>query len=109
MKKRVWNWFLNKANGMFAIALYDKEENSITLIRDRFGIKPLYYTLRNNILIFASEIKSILKSGLFEPEFNQEVIDIYLGYRYTLEPYTFFKDIYQVESSNYIKFFINKK
>ena len=49
---------------MFAIALYDKEENSITLIRDRFGIKPLYYTLRNNILIFASEIKSILKSGL---------------------------------------------
>ena len=103
------DWFLNKANGMFAIALYDKEENSITLIRDRFGIKPLYYTLRNNILIFASEIKSILKSGLFEPEFNQEVIDIYLGYRYTLEPYTFFKDIYQVESSNYIKFFINKR
>ena len=50
--------FVNELNGMFAIAIYDKLENSLFLFRDRIGIKPLYYYHKDNELIFASEIKA---------------------------------------------------
>ena len=51
------NWFLERANGMFAIALYNTLENKLFLIRDRLGIKPLCYYRDNNKIIFSSEIK----------------------------------------------------
>lgn len=104
IQKKGIKWFLKKSNGMFSIAVYDRKKNKITLIRDRLGIKPLYYTIKNNTLIFGSEIKAILNSGLFEPEFNESAIDLYLGYRYVLEPYTFFKEIYQVKSGTFLEF-----
>lgn len=95
-------WFLKRANGMFAIGLYDTQEEKLYLLRDRMGIKPLYYTNKNNNFIFASEIKGILNSGLVEANFNEEAIDEYLGNRYIRAPYTFFKDIYQVNSGSYL-------
>lgn len=98
------NWFLEKANGMFAIALYNLSENKLFLIRDRLGIKPLYYYYDKNKLIFSSEIKGILSSGLVKAEFNESAVDEYLGNRYIREPYTFFKNIYQVNSGSYLIF-----
>lgn len=95
-------WFLKKANGMFAIGLYDTQEEKLYLLRDRMGIKPLYYTTQDDTLIFASEIKGILSSGLVRANFNEEAIDEYLGNRYIRAPYTFFKDIYQVNSGSYL-------
>lgn len=53
--------FLHKLRGMFAIAIWDKRTRSLKLIRDRIGIKPLYYSINDKRLIFASEIKAILK------------------------------------------------
>lgn len=97
------DWLLNVINGMFAFAIYDIKKNELFLIRDRFGIKPLFFTCSNDTIIFSSEIKGILSSGLIEPEFNEKAIDDYLGYRYVREPNTFFKEIYQVKSSTYIK------
>jgi asparagine synthase (glutamine-hydrolysing) len=97
-------WILREINGMFAFAVYDSKENKTYLIRDRFGIKPLYYTIANDVLIFGSEIKAILNSGLLEPEFNSDAIDEYLGNRSVREPYTFFKNIFQVRSSEYLIF-----
>ena len=88
------NWFLNRANGMFAIALYDDFEKELYLIKDRFGIKPLYYFSDENKLIFSSEIKGILASGLIEPSLNYAVIDEYLANRYVREPYSFFKTFF---------------
>ncbi|MDL2261885.1 asparagine synthase (glutamine-hydrolyzing) [Bacteroidales bacterium OttesenSCG-928-I21] len=98
------DWFLKKANGMFAFAAYNAESKETYLVRDRFGIKPLFYTTQNGILIFSSEIKGILNCGLLEPEFNTDAIDDYLGNRYMREPFTFFKNIYQLKSSHYIHF-----
>lgn len=95
--------FLLNSNGMFSIALYDDLKKELVLARDRMGIKPLYYYLDNDILIFSSEIKGILHSGLVEAYFNVEMIDEYLGYRYIREPYTFFRNIYQLESGCYMK------
>ena len=106
-------FFLKKANGMFAIGLYDLLKNKLYLLRDRLGIKPLFFFKGKKEFVFSSEIKAILKSGLVEAKFNEEAIDDYLGYRYVREPYTFFKGIYQVKAGNYIEvdenLLINKK
>ncbi len=96
-------WFLEKANGMFAISLYNVKEKKVYLIRDRFSIKPLYYTIQNDNLIYGSEIKCLLNSGLFKPKFNLDAIDEYLGNRMVREPFTFFENIYQVCGGEYLE------
>lgn len=93
---------LDESNGMFAFAAYDKLKHNLYLCRDRFGIKPLFYYMEENMLVFSSEIKGILWSGLVEAYLDEESIDDYLGYRYVREPYTFFKKIYQVPAGSYI-------
>ncbi|AZO93471.1 asparagine synthase (glutamine-hydrolyzing) [Halocella sp. SP3-1] len=95
-----FNEFLKKSNGMFAIALYDRVENELLLARDRLGIKPLFYYFDSEKIVFSSEMKGILGSGLVEAEFNESAIDEYLGYRYVREPYTFFNNILQLESGS---------
>ena len=70
--------FPTKLRGMFAIALWDETRRRAILARDRLGIKPLYYARRGDLLVFASELKSILASGLVEPELDYEAIDAYL-------------------------------
>lgn len=94
--------FLAKCNGMFAFAAYDTVNGKLYLCRDRLGIKPLYYCLYGDILIFSSEIKGILHSGLVKAKPDMVAIDEYLGYRYIREPYTMFKDIKQVEAGTYM-------
>lgn len=92
------HWFLEKANGIFAIALFNKHTQTLTLVRDRLGVKPLYYaTINDEALVFASEIKGILASGLVEANFNTLAIDDYLAMRYVRDPYTFFKGIHSLE------------
>lgn len=95
-------WFINIANGMFAIALYNSKTEMLYLIRDRLGIKPLYYYKDEEHMIFSSEIKGILSSGLVEAKFNAEAVDEYLANRYIRSPYTFFKNIYQVNPGYWI-------
>ena len=95
--------FLELANGMFAFALMDKKYNKLYLVRDRLGIKPLYYTLNDLLVVFSSEIKGILASGLYDASMNVDAIDDYLAYRYVREPNTFFKDIFQVPSGHYVE------
>ncbi|MEQ6125080.1 asparagine synthase (glutamine-hydrolyzing) [Pseudotenacibaculum sp. MALMAid0570] len=94
--------FLEKANGMYSIALYNSKNKQITLIRDRMGIKPLYYYKDEENLIFSSEIKAILSSGLVEAKFNENAVDEYLANRYIRSPYTFFENIFQVPPGSYL-------
>ncbi len=96
------DWTLNQCNGMFAFSYYDVSSQTIYLARDRMGIKPLFYYARDGLLVFASEIKSILNSGLVEAKLNEDAIDEYLGNRYVRAPYTFFKDINQVMPGHYL-------
>jgi len=107
IKENGLDWFLKIANGMFSIAVYDLIDNSLTLVRDRLGIKPLYYFNDGANFIFSSEIKGILSSGLVEAIFEENAIDEYLSNRYVREPFTFFKNIYQIESGTILT--INSK
>lgn len=94
--------WIKQCNGMFAFCYKDSKTGTVFLARDRFGIKPLYYYWDGIKLLFSSEIKGILRSGLVDASFNDDVIDDYLGYRYVREPYTFFKNIYQLPAGSYI-------
>ena len=88
-------WGINKTisqiNGMFSIALFDKEERKITLIRDRIGIKPLFYCYINNMFVFASELKafSIFKSDL---SLNNNAMNEYLNYGFISSQQTIYKE-----------------
>ncbi|OGS03935.1 MAG: asparagine synthase (glutamine-hydrolyzing) [Elusimicrobia bacterium RIFOXYA2_FULL_47_53] len=89
--------FAKKLNGMYAIAIYDRKDKSIYLVRDRLGIKPLYYSVIGNRLIYASEIKPILASGI-QREPDMDAISTYLELMYIPAPSTPFKNIYKLES-----------
>ena len=95
--------FLKVCNGMFAFAVYDTWESMLYLCRDRFGIKPLFYYQDPEKLIFSSEIKGILASGLVDAVLDGASVDDYFGYRYVREPFTFFKGIFQVKAGTYLR------
>lgn len=85
--------FLHKLNGMFAIALWDGRKETLMLIRDRMGVKPLFYTLLNNNLIFASEIKSILSHPEYHRDINYEALYHFFTFKNIPAPMTAFKGI----------------
>jgi len=79
--------------GMFAFALWDARRARLLLARDRLGIKPLYYTLNAQELVFASEIKALLAAGAVRAEMNDAVLPEYLATRFVSGPDTFFRGI----------------
>ncbi|MBD5550037.1 MAG: asparagine synthase (glutamine-hydrolyzing) [Lachnospiraceae bacterium] len=72
---------LSMLNGMFAIALYDLRNGKVYIARDRFGIKPLYFTNTQNYYLFASEIKCFLKFHEFESKLDEDILQEYILYR----------------------------
>ena len=74
--------------GMFGLAVWDGRERRLVVARDRLGIKPLYYAQRADLLVFASELKALLASGLVEPELDYEAIDAYLTFSFFPGPRT---------------------
>jgi asparagine synthase (glutamine-hydrolysing) len=82
-----------RLRGMFAFAIWDARRKRLLLARDRLGIKPLYWTVRGDRLIFGSEIKSILASGLVEARANEAAIPELLGTRSLAGTETMFKGI----------------
>lgn len=83
---------LNKLNGFFAFCIYDKQEQSFFLARDRYGVKPLLYLLDEDKFIFASEMKSILAYGI-EKELDFTSLHTYLQLNYIPAPRTIFKNV----------------
>jgi asparagine synthase (glutamine-hydrolysing) len=83
-------------NGMFAFALWDARQQTLLLARDRVGVKPLYYAIDRNALIFASEIKSLLRYPGVSPAVDPYAIDQYMTYGYVQSPGTALKGIYRV-------------
>jgi asparagine synthase (glutamine-hydrolysing) len=80
-------------NGMFAFAIWDARSHRLFLARDRLGVKPLYYTVRNGTLLFASEIKSILQHEKAAVEVSGEGLDDFITFGYVQSPRTLFSGI----------------
>lgn len=95
---------LDKLRGMFAFAIFNIKDNSLFLARDFFGIKPLHYTIVDNHLVYASEIKSILQFPKVEKKFNKNALDKYLSFQYSVPPETFFENIYCLLPGHYMWF-----
>lgn len=91
-------------SGMFAIALYDFEKRELFLARDSLGKKPLYWCIAGGDLIFASEIKAILKHPSFSPELDSESLYKYLTYDFVPTPHSILKGVYKLEAGTYLSF-----
>lgn len=89
--------FLEKINGMFALALYDKNKNILILARDRLGKKPLYWGNFNKTLIFGSELKALLLHPHCLKELDLNSLNKYLIYEYVPTPHSIFKNINKLE------------
>jgi asparagine synthase (glutamine-hydrolysing) len=93
---------LEHFDGMFAFALFDANQQILWLARDRLGIKPLFYLLRQDRLLFASEIKSILCDPSVQREVNLNALHHYLSLNYTPAPYSLFSGINQLMPGHYM-------
>jgi asparagine synthase (glutamine-hydrolysing) len=94
---------LHKFRGMFAIALWDVANQDLWLVRDRLGVKPLYYSIHNGRLTFASEIKALLADPQQERAVNEEALFHYLSFLTTPAPDTLFAGIKKLPSGTWLR------
>jgi len=93
-----------KLDGMFAIALYDFENQKLILVRDRLGKKPLYWGIFDGTLIFGSEIKALIAHPVFRKELDRQSLSRYLLYEYVPTPYSIWKNVSKLEAGYYAVF-----
>lgn len=98
--------FIPLLNGDFSIAILDENENKLFLIRDRAGVKPLYFYFQNETLIFGSEIKSILNAGI-KAELNKDNLQNYFVFKYSPGNETLFKNINRLPPAHYAEYDLN--
>jgi asparagine synthase (glutamine-hydrolysing) len=95
--------FLKRLNGMFGLALYDAKRKILLLARDRLGIKPLYYARPRGGFLFASELRSLLATGLVSRELDWDGVSLFLEDMYIPTPFTPFKDISKLRAGHYLR------
>lgn len=102
--------FIDKIDGIFAIAIYDSRCKKIKLFRDRAGVKPLYYYVREKDFGFSSELKGIINMlGEDKLEVDKTAIYDYLTYTYIPAPKSVYKNVYKLEPAHYLIYDIEKR
>jgi asparagine synthase (glutamine-hydrolysing) len=87
---------LSILHGSFSFVIADLKNKSLFAARDRFGVKPFFYSFQEGKLIFASELKSLLEYSGLEPKLNKEALEQYLSFQYSVLDETFFSDTYRL-------------
>ena len=100
---------VDKFRGMFTFAIYDSEQQEIIIFRDRVGVKPLYYSLTDDELIFSSELKPLLNHPDFNKDIDFEAVSSYLQFGYIHAPKTIFKNVQKLLPGHYLKYDIFSK
>jgi len=95
---------IDKFIGMFAFSILDKITNKLILVRDRAGVKPLYYYTNGKEFLFSSELKSFHKYPKFKKELNKEVLPYYFQFGYIPAPHSIFQNCYKLEAGHYLEF-----
>jgi len=93
---------LGRFNGMFAFAIWDSIKKKLFLARDRLGIKPLYYYYDGSKLVFASELKSILRDKTIKKEVDMEALNRFFACEYVPSPLTILRDIKKLPAGHYL-------
>ena len=94
---------INQFVGMFTFSILDKVQNKLIIVRDRAGVKPIYYYTKNNQFIFSSEIKSFHKHPKFEKIQNLDALPYYFQFGYIPAPYTVFQNCFKLEAGHYLE------
>jgi len=94
---------LERFRGMFAFALYDENKNRVYLVRDRVGIKPLFYYSTPERMLFASEFLSVLRADGVRREIAAESLSGFFRYQYVPTPATIYKNLYKLEPGHYLE------
>lgn len=94
---------VQKLRGMFSFAIYDLESGKLSIVRDRLGIKPLFYARSGERLIVSSEAKGIFATGLIEPRLNVESVRDFFFYQFSVSPHTAFEDIFDLPPGHYME------
>ncbi len=92
---------IEKLEGMFAIALYDFNKRQLYLIRDRIGVKPLYFSIQGGVLAFASEIKALWELPWMKKEYSTQAMYHYLTFMVTPAPFTIYQGVYKLPAGFY--------
>jgi asparagine synthase (glutamine-hydrolysing) len=100
---------LRKFNGMFAFAIWDRKKRVLTLARDRYGIKPLYYSVQNNTLIFGSEIKALMQHPEFRVELDKEALLEYFTFQNLFTDRSLHKGVKLLAAGHYLKVSFDSK
>ena len=95
---------LKRFVGMFAIALWDAPKQCLFLVRDRLGIKPLYYHFHKGTLLFASELKAFMAFRYFNRDIDPDSVPFFLHYQYIPAPKTIFKHTYKLLPGHYLMY-----
>ena len=95
---------VHKFIGMFAFIIYDQAKEKLFLLRDRAGVKPLYYYVKDETFLFSSELKSFHEYPTFTKEINKEILPFYFQFAYIPAPYTIYKDCFKLKPAHYIKY-----
>ena len=95
--------FIERLNGMFAIGAYNSFTKELYLCRDRFGVKPLYYWFNGSTIVFASEIKAIIKHPDYKTDLNMHALNEYFTFQNMFTYQTLFKDVFMLPPANTIK------
>lgn len=90
--------------GMFALALWDREERAVSLARDRMGEKPLYYGWQSGVFLFASELKALRVHPAFESKISEDVLPLYLRHGYVPAPWCIWQNIRKLLPGSYLTF-----
>jgi asparagine synthase (glutamine-hydrolysing) len=93
---------ITRLNGIFAFALWDGRKNRLLLARDRYGAKPLYYTIQNNILCFASEVKALLQVDGVQAKLNYQALSEYFTFQNTFGDTTLYEGIRLLEPGHFL-------
>lgn len=89
--------------GMFAFSLYDKASKELVLVRDRLGIKPLYWGKFGPLFLFGSELKALRAVDGWEPALNRDALSAFMRHNYIPAPYSIYKDVYKLEPGSILR------
>jgi len=100
---------VQKFIGMFALVIHDLKEKKLFLLRDRAGVKPLYYALNDDSFLFSSELKSFHQYPNFNKNINQEILAFYFQFAYIPAPHTIYSNSFKLEPGHYIEYDLELK